>query len=98
MGGRNVEERYYAHGEEPHFADIDVIAAGPAAEDVTAMFERYWFSPLSIPIHALVKKRLSPEQRAEHYARLATRVATLTNSADFQDLATNSMGAMVTPA
>ena len=58
LGERNVEERCYALGEEPHFADFDVIAAGPAAEDVTAMFERYWASPSSIPIHALAGKPL----------------------------------------
>jgi putative cardiolipin synthase len=95
MGGRNVEERYYALGEEPHFADIDVIAAGPVAKDVTAMFESYWFSPSSIPIHALAKKSLSPGQLAEHYARLAARVAALTNSVAYREVATNGVGAMV---
>jgi putative cardiolipin synthase len=95
LGGRNVEERYYALGEEPHFADIDVIAAGPVAEDVTALFERFWFGPSSIPIHALTSKRLSPERLAEDYTRLAAHVAALTNSLEYQELATNSLGAMV---
>ncbi len=95
LGGRNVEERYYALGEEPHFADFDVIAAGPVAAEVTAMFERYWFSPSSIPIHALAGQRLSPGQLAEHYTRLAAHVAALTNSPAYQELARNEVGAAV---
>jgi cardiolipin synthase C len=95
LGGRNVEERYYALGEEPHFADFDVIAAGPAAADVSAMFERYWFSPSSIPVHALMGERLSPEQLAEHYTRLAARVASLTNSPEYRELAGNEVGAAI---
>jgi cardiolipin synthase C len=93
VGGRNVEERYYALGEEPHFADFDVIAAGPVAGDVSTMFDRYWFSPSSIPIRALACKRLSPEQRAEHFSRLADHVATIAHSPAYQDLATNVVGA-----
>jgi cardiolipin synthase C len=95
LGGRNVEERYYALGEEPHFADFDVIAAGPAAADVSAMFERYWFSPSSIPIHALTSQRLSAGQLAENYTRLASRVASLTNSPEYQELAGNEVGEAV---
>ena len=95
LGGRNVEERYYALGEEPHFADFDVIAAGLAAADVTAMFERYWFSPSSIPIHALTGQRPSPAQLADNYTRLATAVAALTNSSEYRDLAENELGAAI---
>jgi cardiolipin synthase C len=95
LGGRNVAARYYAAGEEPHFADFDVIAAGPAAGEVSAMFERYWYSSSSIPIHALIKKRLSSEQLAESCAGLAARAQAATNAADLQPLAGNEVGAAV---
>ncbi|HTY86091.1 MAG TPA: phospholipase D family protein [Candidatus Acidoferrum sp.] len=92
LGGRNVGARYYAAGDEPHFADFDVMAAGPAAAEVSEMFERYWFSSLSIPIHALTKNRLSPEQVSQRYAGLAARVQAITNTPDFQGLAGNEVG------
>ena len=95
MGGRNVEERYYALGEQPHFADIDVIAAGPVAQDVSAMFDRYWFSSASIPVHALIQEHPSAEQVREHYSRLAARIETITNSPEYQVLAANDVGAAV---
>jgi len=95
VGGRNVEERYYAFGEEPHFADFDVLAVGPAVGEVAPMFDRYWYSPVSIPVSALIKKQFSPEQLAEIYARLAAHVEAITNSPDFETLAKNEMGAEV---
>jgi putative cardiolipin synthase len=95
MGGRNVEERYYALGEEPQFADFDVIAVGPAARDVSAMFDRYWFSSSSIPVHALIRERLSDAQLHEHYARLAASLKTITNSPEYQVLAADDVGAAV---
>jgi putative cardiolipin synthase len=95
VGGRNVAGHYYSTGEERQFADFDVIAAGPAAGEVVGMFERYWQSPVSIPIHALLKKRLSPEEVAAHYARLDAQVQVVTNSADFAPFVTNILGAEV---
>jgi putative cardiolipin synthase len=79
VGGRNLADSYFAVGEEPHFVDFDVIAAGPAAQEVTAMFERFWYSPSSIPIQALKSKHPSPAQVAEMRATLAERVKAITN-------------------
>ena len=95
LGGRNVESRYYAVGDDPLFMDFDVIAAGPAAAEVSAMFERYWYSPSAIPIHALIKKRLSSRELAESFASLEARVAVITNSPGFQTLAANEEGAEI---
>jgi putative cardiolipin synthase len=92
IGGRNVADHYFAAGDERQFADFDVIAAGPAAAQVAAMFDRYWDSPLSIPIHALNRKRPSPEHLAKSRASLAAEVGTMTNSAEFASLSTNDVG------
>jgi putative cardiolipin synthase len=95
LGGRNVADHYFAAGAERQFADFDVIAAGPAAGEVTGMFDRYWQNPVSIPIHALARKRPSPETVAESRASLAAHTEAMANSADFGDLAANAVGAEI---
>ena len=95
LGGRNVGDRYYMAGDEPYFADFDVLAAGPAAEEVSSMFDSYWYSASSIPVRALIKKRLAPGELAERYARLEARAAATTNSPDFEALAANEVGAEI---
>lgn len=44
VGGRNVGDVYFAYGAGGHYVDMDVLAAGPAAEAVAADFDRYWSS------------------------------------------------------
>jgi putative cardiolipin synthase len=95
IGGRNVADHYFATGDERLFADFDVIAAGPAAAEVSAMFDRYWESPSSIPIHALSRKGPSPDELVKRRASLAAEVGTMTNSAEFASLATNEVGIQI---
>jgi putative cardiolipin synthase len=86
VGGRNVGDRYYAAGEQPHFADFDVLAAGPAAEEVAAMFDRYWWSSSSRRIRTLVENPAAAELLGQMRAELDLRVAAITNSTEFADL------------
>jgi len=95
LGGRNVGDHYFSAGVERQFADFDVIAAGPAAAEVAGMFDRYWLNPVSIPIHALTRKRSSPEKLAESRASLAADVEAMANLADFRALASNAVGAEI---
>lgn len=44
IGGRNVGDAYFGVGDEPLFADLDVLVVGPVVRDVTSDFERYWTS------------------------------------------------------
>jgi len=95
VGGRNVADHYFAAGDEPQFADFDVLAAGPAAGDVATMFDEYWYHPSSIPIPALIRKPILPNRQAELYASLAGHVQTITNSPDFSVLAGDDMGVRI---
>lgn len=93
VGGRNVEIRYYAPGDEPMFADLDVLAAGPAAADVATMFDRFWFNPLSIPIHALQGKAAPEAFDREAFARLTARARSAANTPQFDNLDSIRVGA-----
>jgi putative cardiolipin synthase len=52
-GGRNVGDEYFDVGDAPQFGDYDVFAMGPIVRNLSASFDAYWNSSLSIPVGAL---------------------------------------------
>ncbi|RZL43605.1 MAG: phospholipase D family protein [Variovorax sp.] len=55
IGGRNIGDEYFdALVEGLVFADLDVLAFGPAARDIATDFDRYWASESAWPIGLLV--------------------------------------------
>src|SRR4029453_10484877 len=49
VGGRNIANEYMGAGNEVVFADLDVIAVGPAVRDVSREFDLYWNSASAYP-------------------------------------------------
>jgi putative cardiolipin synthase len=51
VGGRNIGNEYFGLGAEGavSFRDLDLVLAGPSARGASAVFERYWASPLARP-------------------------------------------------
>jgi len=56
IGGRNVGDEYFGAGEAVLFADLDVLAIGKAAGDVSSDFDRYWASKSSYPVSLILPK------------------------------------------
>jgi len=55
VGGRNVGDEYFdAAAAGVVFADLDVMAVGPVANDVAEEFDRYWSNHSACPVAALV--------------------------------------------
>ena len=54
VGGRNIGDAYFGAADDVLFADLDVMAIGPAVQAVSQDFDRYWNSPSAYPIAALV--------------------------------------------
>ncbi len=55
IGGRNIGDEYFdALVEGLVFADLDMLAFGPAARDISADFDRYWASASAYPVSLLV--------------------------------------------
>jgi putative cardiolipin synthase len=42
VGGRNVGDEYFGVDPRMRFVDLDVLAVGPIARDVSADFDKYW--------------------------------------------------------
>jgi len=70
IGGRNIGNEYFALNELVNFADMDVIAIGPVAGQVTDSFDIFWNSPASIPISAFHKQTLTESQVAQSRKKL----------------------------
>lgn len=70
VGGRNVGNEYFAAGEGVAFADLDVIAIGPAVREVSNEFDLYWNSPSAYPA-ALVIPPAGPDAAARLEAKFA---------------------------
>lgn len=54
VGGRNVGDEYFGATSGVLFADLDVLAFGPAAYDVSADFDRYWASASAYPVAGIL--------------------------------------------
>lgn len=66
IGGRNIGDQYFQIDPEAQFADDDVFAAGPVAKQLSATFDEYWRSALSIPSAALAGGKSSRAALSKH--------------------------------
>lgn len=53
-GGRNLGETYFGQSKGTNFVDIDVLAAGRIARDLSRSFDQYWNNPLAYPVESLM--------------------------------------------
>ncbi|KUJ80689.1 hypothetical protein AVO45_06555 [Ruegeria marisrubri] len=60
IGGRNIGDIYFSRDLGVNYFDLDVVALGDAARDVSADFDLYWASPSSVPASLVL-----PEQPAD---------------------------------
>ena len=56
-GGRNLGETYFGQSKDTNFVDIDILAAGRIARDLSRSFDQYWNNPLSYPVQALMTQK-----------------------------------------
>ena len=70
-GGRNMADEYYDYDYEYNFRDRDVLLVGPAAQQLEESFQRFWNSPLAVPVEQqLHSEHLSAEAVAANHAGL----------------------------
>ncbi|WP_316155858.1 phospholipase D family protein [Cupriavidus sp. BIC8F] len=54
VGGRNIGDAYFSARTDMDFSDLDVLIAGPAVPQVSAVFDEYWNDQSSYPVVALI--------------------------------------------
>ena len=52
FGGRNIGDEYFAATEDVGFGDMDALALGPIAQEVSSQFDLYWNSQWVYPLTA----------------------------------------------
>ncbi len=75
LGGRNIGNEYFEADPDIAFSDLDVVATGPVAKQVSTAFDQYWNSELAYPVSVLVTKLPTPRETEEMRARLTQFVA-----------------------
>ncbi len=55
FGGRNIGDEYFAAAEEVGFGDMDALAVGPVAREVSSQFDLYWNSDMVYPLAAFYR-------------------------------------------
>ena len=65
LGGRNIGDEYFEADPDLAFVDLDVLAVGPVAGDVSASFDQYWNNELSYPISTLAENLPTPEETTQ---------------------------------
>lgn len=70
IGGRNIGDQYFQIDPDAQFADDDVFAAGPIAQQLSTTFDEFWNNALSIPAEALAGGKSSRRELNEHREEL----------------------------
>jgi putative cardiolipin synthase len=73
LGGRNIGDEYFGATDGVVFADLDVLAIGPAATDVAHDFDRYWASASAWPVSQILPYAGTTELAELDRAALAAR-------------------------
>lgn len=74
IGGRNVGDEYFGATDDVLFADLDILSAGSAVQDVSEDFDKYWHSASSYPIDRVVRntKSMALTELRKKSARIAS--------------------------
>jgi putative cardiolipin synthase len=92
LGGRNIGNEYFEADPDLAFADLDVLAIGPLAEEVSYVFDLYWNNELAFPASALpAGEPPTPQQIEEQREELNQFVADQSASPYLQELRTSDL-------
>ena len=75
VGGRNIGDIYYGVNTIANFRDLDVLAVGPVVRDLSGVFDRYWNSPSTVPIAAIVDRAYGAADLDAILTRLREEIA-----------------------
>jgi putative cardiolipin synthase len=75
VGGRNIGDIYYGVNTTANYRDLDVLAVGPVVRDLSGVFDRYWNSPSTVPIAAIVDRAYGAADLDAILGRLAVAAA-----------------------
>jgi putative cardiolipin synthase len=90
LGGRSIGKEYFDADPDLEFADLDVMAIGPVAGEVSTVFDLYWNSALSYPASVLVKGGAPPPEQAQELRAELNQYVTDNNGSEYLQALRNS--------
>lgn len=75
VGGRNIGDNYFGVDTTENFRDLDLAVAGPVVQDVSASFDAYWNSEVSVPVSSVIDEQFTQEELEERREQLYQWVA-----------------------
>ena len=86
VGGRNLGDEYFEADQAMNFTDIDLLGAGPVAEQLARSFDEYWNNQLSVPIQRFLwwQPKTSGLDKARRQLRDYLQQARQDNSEQYQ--------------
>mgnify|MGYP001089419674 CR=1 FL=1 len=75
FGGRNIGDEYFAANTEVMFGDMDALAVGPIAGEVSSQFDLYWNSDWAYPIVGFFEDAITGEEVAAFRQRSDEQMA-----------------------
>lgn len=93
LGGRNIGNEYFEADPDLAFADLDVLAIGPVAREVSTAFDLYWNSELAYPVSVLFDNPPTTDEIALKRRQLSDFVAAQVDSAYLQALRSSDLAA-----
>ncbi len=85
FGGRNIGDEYFAANTEVMFGDMDALAVGPIAGEVSSQFDLYWNSEWSYPIAAFFQGAPISEQELASFRRSSDENFQAARQSDYAD-------------
>src|SRR5690606_17022204 len=85
VGGRNIGDAYFDAAEEANFNDMDLAMVGPAVEETSRIFDRFWNCEATLPVRKLnfrrpnlprLRARLENLERKESQGPYISRIRT----------------------
>ena len=70
VGGRNIGDEYFGLHHDTNFRDMDLIAVGPIAADVSSSFDLYWNSKWSFAPEAISNEKPNEKEKQKGKKRL----------------------------
>ena len=75
VGGRNIADNYFGVDTTENFRDLDLAVAGPVVQEVSASFDEYWNSEVSVPVSIIIDEHFTQEELEERRGQLYQWVA-----------------------
>ncbi|MBI5584352.1 MAG: phospholipase D family protein [Deltaproteobacteria bacterium] len=86
FGGRNIGNEYFEADPDLGFGDLDALAVGPVAQEISTVFDRYWNSELAYPMAVLKSEPPTEQEITQGRKELENYVAAQADSEYVQAL------------